>query len=101
MGINWQREVAFLNRWFFDLPADVATALATLAGFVLNGRLTVAQQNSLGNLLELTGQLLLANAAQQQLLDQNGQSDRTRDLEQQVEQLRRRLDRMEARGNDR
>lgn len=90
-----------MNRGLFDLPADVATALATLAGFVLNQQLTVAQQNSLGNMLELIGQLLLANAAQQQLLDQTRQASRTGQLEQQVEALRRRLERMEAERNDR
>ena len=63
--------------------------------------LTVAQQNSLGNMLELIGQLLLANAAQQQLLDQTRQASRTGQLEQQVEALRRRLERMGAERNDR
>ena len=47
--------MAFLKDSFFDLPAEVTTALGTLAGFALMGRLTTNQQNSLGNLLELTG----------------------------------------------
>ena len=76
---------------FFDLPAEVTTALGTLAGFALMGRLTTNQQNSLGNLLELTGQVLLANAAQRQLLEQQLPSDRLSRLEQRLDALEKTL----------
>lgn len=82
---------------FFDLPAEVTTALGTLAGFALMGRLTINQQNSLGNLLELTGQVLLANAAQQQLRQPGAAADLTRRLEQ----LERRLEDLEGRNAER
>ena len=76
---------------FFDLPAEVTTALATLAGFALMGELSINQQNALGNLLELTGQVLLANAAQQQLLQQTPAEG----LKQRLEDLERRLEKLE------
>ncbi len=78
---------------FFDLPPDVMAALGTILGFALAGRLNYAQQNSLGNWLELIGQLLDATSAQGQLLQQQQQSDgqgkRIQALEQEVARLRR------------
>ena len=75
---------------FFELPAEVTTALGTLAGFAFLGKLTINQQNALGNLLELTGQVMLANAAQQQLMQQTpveGLKDRLEALERRLEKL--------------
>ncbi len=73
---------------FFDLPAEVLCALGTLLGFALTDKLDYAQQNSLGNWLQLIGQLLDASAAQGQLLEQQRQ-------QQQTDQQDRRLDALE------
>ncbi len=81
---------------FFDLPPDLMAALGTLLGFALAGKLNYAQQNSLGNWLELIGQLLDATSSQGQLLQQQQQNDqqsqRIAALEQEVARLRRMLE---------
>lgn len=81
---------------FFDLPSEVTTALGTLAGFALLGRLNTNQQNSLGNLLELTGQVLLASAAQRQLLEQSRPDPDLVRLEDRIRALEERLRQMEG-----
>ncbi len=77
---------------FFDLPPDLMAALGTILGFALADKLNYAQQNSLGNWLELIGQLLDATSAQGQLLQQQQQSDaqsrRIAALEQEVARLK-------------
>ncbi len=81
---------------FFDLPPDLMAALGTVLGFALAGRLNYAQQNSLGNWLELIGQLLDATSAQGQLLQQQQQTDaqgaRIAALEQEVQRLKQLVD---------
>ncbi len=81
---------------FFDLPPALLSALGTILGFALTGRLNYAQQNSLGNWLELIGQLLDANAAQGQLLQQqqqsSGQNRRLEALEREVARLKAQLE---------
>ena len=76
---------------FFDLPAELMTALGTVLGFVLTVPLTYGQQNSLGNWLELIGQVLDSNAAQGQLLQEQAQNDRLAALEAELAALRREL----------
>ena len=76
---------------FFDLPAELMTALGTVLGFALTGGLTYAQQNSLGNWLELIGQILDTNAAQGQLLQAREQGDRLTAVERELAALRREL----------
>ena len=89
------------NRGFFGLPPEIFTALGTVAGFALLGGLSYDQQNALGNLLELTGQLILTNAAQGQSLQASASaqdpsaaqlSARLDELEAQLRALRARLD---------
>lgn len=78
---------------FFNLPAELMTALGTVLGFALTGRLNYAQQNSLGNWLELIGQILDSNAAQGQLLQQQQQTD---DNSRRLDVLERELARLRA-----
>jgi hypothetical protein len=76
---------------FFDLPAELMTALGTVLGFALMGRLDYNQQNSLGSWLELIGQVLESNAAQGQLLQEQVQNNRLTSMEQELATLRREL----------
>ncbi len=84
-----------LSGRFFDLPAELLTALGTVLGFALTFPLNYNQQNSLGNWLELIGQILDANAAQGQLLQQqqqsNQQSQRLDALERELTALRQEI----------
>lgn len=89
---------------FFDLPAPLMTAIGTVLGFALLGRLDYNQQNALGNWLMLLAQILETNSAQAQLLAANrsqntqatgGATLRLEALERQLQQLQRRLDEME------
>ena len=63
------------NRGFFGLPAELMSALGTVLGFALLGKLDYNQQNSLGSWLELIGQILESNAAQGQLLQAQQQGE--------------------------
>lgn len=57
-----------------DVNPRIATFTGCFIGFVLIGDLTVAEQNSIGNFLELVGQVLLANAAQQSVIESRAQN---------------------------
>lgn len=76
---------------FFDLPAELLTALGTVMGFTLTYPLNYAQQNSLGNWLELIGQILDTNAAQGQLLQQMQQQQQSNQQAQRMDQMEREL----------
>lgn len=76
---------------FFDRPAELMSALGTVLGFALLGRLDYNQQNSLGSWLELIGQVLESNAAQGQLLQAQQQGDRLTAVEQELAMLRREI----------
>lgn len=89
---------------FFDLPAPLLTAIGTVLGFALLGKLDYNQQNSLGNWLMLLAQILETNSAQAQLLAANRSQSaqatgsatlRLEALERQLQELQRRLDEME------
>ena len=79
------------NRGFFGLPAELMSALGTVLGFALMGRLNYNQQNSLGSWLELIGQVLESNAAQGQLLQEQTQNDRLAEVERELAALRQEL----------
>ena len=85
---------------FFDLPAKLLTALATVLGFALVGPLTYDQQDVLGNWLELVGEILETSASQGQLLQQRQQSaqqDRRLDaLERELAAVRQELRRFQG-----
>lgn len=85
---------------FFDLPAELLTALATVLGFALIGPLTYDQQDVLGNWLELVGEILETSASQGQLLQQRQQSaqqDRRLDaLERELAAVRQELRRFQG-----
>ena len=85
-----------LTARFFDLPAELMTALGTVLGFALTGGLTYAQQNSLGNWLELIGQILETNASQGQLLQANDTSRRLDAMERELAALRQELARLQG-----
>ncbi len=53
----------------FNLNPLYSTLIATVIGFVLINDLTVAEQNTVGNWLILTGQVLITNAAAQSVIE--------------------------------
>ncbi|MBR5390772.1 MAG: hypothetical protein IK141_05675 [Clostridia bacterium] len=75
----------------FDLPPEVLCALATVLGFAAAGKLTPAQQNTLGNALMLTGQVLETASAQGQYLQaqQVRPERRLADIEARLAELER------------
>ena len=78
---------------FFDLPAELLTALGTVLGFALLGPLSYDQQDVLGTWLELVGEVLETTAAQGQLLQQRRQDTRQ---DQRLDALERELARLRA-----
>ncbi|MBQ2819056.1 MAG: hypothetical protein IJF14_01585 [Clostridia bacterium] len=69
------------------LPAEVMTGLATVIGFALIGNLDADEQNALGNMLFLIGQILSSNATQLQA----NQPSPTDELEQRIKALEQRI----------
>ena len=84
----------FFMQWFFGLPPELMTALATVLGFALMGDLNANQQNSLGNCLMLIAQVLETNATQQQLLQGNAQNQQLADMQRSIDELRAELARL-------
>lgn len=80
--------------WFFGLPAELMTALATVIGFALLGDLTPAQQNSLGNFLMLISQVMETNATQAQLLQGDAQNRQLADMQRATDELRAEVERL-------
>lgn len=82
----------------FSLPPAAAAALTALLGFALSGELTYAQQNALGNLLMLVGQVLETMSAQGQLQESAVPSSESRldRIEQELLALQKRLDRLSS-----
>lgn len=82
------------------LPAEAMTGLATVIGFVLIGNLTADEQNALGNMLFLIGQILSSNATQEQALEASEQSPSADELTLRLQALEERLRQFEQRtGN--
>lgn len=77
----------FLSSFFFDMPAELMTAIATVLGFAFMGDLTANQQNSLGNFLMLAAQIMITNATQQQLLQGQGYAASQADHEARLKRL--------------
>lgn len=86
---------------FWGLPAPLMSALGTVLGFALLGGLDMNQQNVLGNWLELIGQVLETNSAQLQLLQSRQQGDRLEAVEGQTAALRRELEDLRQRLENR
>lgn len=63
------------SNWLFSLNAYEFTAIATLAGFIISPTLTINEQNSLGNFLELLGQVILTINAQNTTLSARNDND--------------------------
>ena len=76
---------------FFDLPPRTLTIIALLLGFLMIDDLNSDQQNSLGNFLELIGQTLETNSAQQQLLDDKKQDKKMQEMEERIKQLEKKI----------
>lgn len=83
---------------FFNLPAPLLTAVGTVLGFALLGRLDYNQQNALGNWLMLIGQILETSSAQSQLLSAGDDLDSRRldALEQQIKRLQQQLEQLKG-----
>lgn len=77
---------------FFSLPAELLTAISTVIGFALLGNLTSNQQNSLGYVFELIGEILQTNANQRFLLEAEAQQKVLDCMQRQIDELRRRID---------
>ena len=75
------------------LPAEVMTGLATAIGFALIGNLDADEQNALGNMLFLIGQILSSNGTQLQASAPS--DDPTEALRQRVTALEQRLNSMD------
>lgn len=75
------------SQFFFCLPPELMTALATVLGFAFLGDLTAEQQNSLGNFLMLIGQILETNASQAQVLKSAGNNQQLSDMQKAIAQL--------------
>lgn len=61
----------FLN----NISPSNFTLSAYIVSSILIDDLSISEQNSLGNYLELLGQIILTNAAQQQVLDNKNNSN--------------------------
>ena len=73
------------------LPAEAMTGLATVIGFVLIGNLSADEQNALGNMLFLIGQILSSNATQEQALQSSAPSPSADELTLRLQALEERL----------
>lgn len=59
-----QEEIKNFASWILTLSPFEFTTLGTIVGYLLSLSLTTAEQNSLGNWLELVGQIILTFNAQ-------------------------------------
>jgi len=57
-------EIRSFVDWIMTLTPFEFTTLGIVTGYILSERLTINQQNSLGNWLELVGQIILTYNAQ-------------------------------------
>ena len=64
------KDIVSFSDWLFSLNPYEFSFIAVVFGFVISPNLTVNQQNSLGNFLELTGQVILTINAQATTLEQ-------------------------------
>jgi len=80
-----------LSSFFFDMPSELMTALATVLGFTLFDDLNANQQNSLGNFLELIAQVLITNATQKQYVESQRNADAHNDYERRIQRLEQAL----------
>lgn len=59
-----QEEIKNFASWILTLSPFEFTTLATITGYIISMSLTTAEQNSIGNWLELVGQIILTFNAQ-------------------------------------
>lgn len=65
--MNYQdscQDIGSFADWLMTLPPFEFATLGVIIGYILSCNLTISQQNSLGNWLELVGQLILTFNAQ-------------------------------------
>lgn len=77
--------------WLFSLNPYEFSMIAVLMGVIISPTLTINQQNSLGNFLELLGQVILTINAQATTL---GQSSRLHNLEIEINKLKEEIVRL-------
>ncbi|MCI8574849.1 MAG: hypothetical protein HFI09_00060 [Bacilli bacterium] len=64
-----QQNIPPLNHFLASIDPPTFSFTAVLIGAIIVGDLNVNEQNAIGNWLELVGQYVLTNAAQQQVLE--------------------------------
>lgn len=80
-----------LLRDFFDLPAELMSAIGTVIGFAMIGDLSSTQLNSLGGFLMLIGQVLQTTAGQRTVRDEHAQTQQIEEIQAAVRRLQREL----------
>ena len=78
--------------FFFDMPSELMTALATVLGFALLGDMDADQQNAVGNFLMLIGQILTTDATQAQTLQAREDARQQKEIEARLQRLEELLD---------
>ena len=78
--------------FFFDMPSELMTALATVLGFALLGEMDADQQNAVGNFLMLIGQILTTDATQAQTLQAREDAKQQQEMEARIRHLEELLD---------
>lgn len=76
---------------FFDLPAELMSAIGTVLGFAMIGDLTSTQMNSLGGFLMLIGQVLQTTAGQRQVREEAVQNRQIDEMQAAIRQLQQQL----------
>lgn len=72
---------------FFDLPPNVLIILAIILAYLMIEELDTAEQNTLGNWLQLIGQTLETSSAQEQLLNAKAMQNKNKELEERLKKL--------------
>lgn len=88
---NYDKEIKNFASFLFSLSSFDFVLCATIIGYILSYPLTIDEQNSLGNFIELIGQIMLTFNAQNQTL-QNDYAKKMNakrlDLKAQIDELR-------------
>lgn len=86
-----------LARWIYSLNGYEFTLVSTLIAFLIAPRMSINEQNSLGNFFEQMGQTLLTIAAQNQTIKHKSRqistmsSNNTDDLREEIRKIKQEL----------
>lgn len=83
------------SKWLFSLNAYEFTLIATIAGFIISPTLTIDEQNSLGNFLELFGQVILTINAQASTLE----SSNSNNIDEEIINIKKEIMRLKKEKN--